>query len=146
MRILSIDLGDKRVGLAISDPLGFSAQGLDTFERAKSSKDDFDHLKKICVERKVTKCVVGLPLRLTGEAGPKAKQVLEWVDKLKTVLPCPVETWDERFTSKEAERLVITQGLTREKRKEKSDQLAAILILQSYLENRRNTSQSESGE
>ena len=132
-RILSVDLGEKRVGVAVSDPLGITAQGLDTILRAKDGSD-IERMRVICAEKKVVKCVVGLPLNMTGDMGPKAKETLEWVELLKTKIPCPVETWDERLTSRQATRLMIEQGLSRKRQKENSDELSAILILQSYLD------------
>lgn len=136
MRILSIDLGKKRIGLAISDPLGITAQGLPTLNR-KNDTADFDSLRQLCASRSVEKCIVGLPLMMNGEVGTKAKETIEWIGQLKTVLPCPVETWDERLTTREALRTMIAQGLSRKKQKEKNDQLAAILILQNFLDHQR---------
>lgn len=137
MRILAIDFGDKRVGLALSDPLGITAQRLPSHRRI-GGEADFTHLKLICESKKVVKCIVGLPLRMDGQVGPKAREVLTWVEELRKRLPCEVETWDERLTSKEATRLMIAQGLSRHRQKEKSDEIAAILILQGYLDNHRS--------
>lgn len=136
MRILAVDFGEKRIGLALSDPLGITAQGLESYTRQKSG-EELSHLKTLCEKHGVGRVVVGLPLRLTGDIGHKAQGVIEWVWKLEKALSCPVETWDERLTSKEAERLMIRQGLSRKKRKENSDELAAILILQNYLDTHR---------
>jgi putative Holliday junction resolvase len=133
MRILSIDLGDKRVGLAISDPLGITAQGLDTFERSNVS-DEYQKIQGICENRQIKECVVGMPLLLSGEAGTQARRVSEWIEGLKKVIKCEVKTWDERLTSKEAGKIMISQGLSRKRQRENSDQLSAILILQNYLE------------
>ena len=137
MRILAIDFGEKRVGVAVSDPLGYTAQALPSHRRIGGTAD-FIHFKGICESKKVIKCIVGLPLRMDGQIGPKAREVLTWVEELRKHLPCEVETWDERLTSKEATRLMIAQGLSRQKQKEKSDELAAILILQSYLDHHRS--------
>lgn len=136
MRILAIDFGEKRIGLALSDPLGITAQALPSLHR-QSNDADFAHLRDLCAQRGIGRVVVGLPLRLTGEIGHKAKEVIEWAGKLEKAVSCPVETWDERLTSKEAERVMIQQGLSRKRRKEKSDELAAILILQNYLDSHR---------
>ena len=133
MRILAIDLGTKRIGLALSDPLGLTAQSLPTLMRAHSEAD-FEYLKRLISAKKIEKCVVGLPLRLSGEIGPAAKETLEWVEIFKTKISLEVTTWDERLTTREATRLMIQQDLSRKKRKEKADELAAILILQGYLE------------
>ena len=142
MRILGVDLGDKRIGLAISDPLGFTAQGLKTLER-KKGVDELNTIKLLCEERGVEECVIGLPLRLNGEIGERAKIVMAWVQDLEKRIPCPVRTWDERLTSREAQRLMIQQDLSRRKQKSRSDELSAILILQNYLEYRRSVSASE---
>lgn len=136
MRTLAIDLGEKRVGLAVSDPLGFTAQGLESYMR-KHKPEDFDHIRSICREKKVSKCVVGLPLLMNGDMGPKAKDTLQWVEELKKRLECEVVTWDERLTTRQVTRLMIDQGLSRQKQKDRADQLSAILILQSYLDTHR---------
>ena len=121
------------MGLAVSDPLGYTAQGLPTLER-KDEAAVFRSLRSLCDEKGVGECVVGLPLKLNGEIGPRAKIVLEWVEELKKHLSCPVRTWDERLTSKEAQKVMIRQDLSRRQQKAKSDELSAILILQNYLE------------
>jgi len=142
MRILSIDLGDKRVGLAVCDPLGYTAQGLDSFMR-KHGASDFEHIRSICREKKVSKCIVGLPLLMNGDVGPKAKETLLWTEELKKNLDCEVISWDERLTTRQVTRLMIDQGLSRQKQKERADQLSAILILQSYLDQHHRPSQTE---
>jgi len=140
MRILSIDFGTVRIGLAISDPLGFTAQGLETL-KVVSKQKVLDSLVKLCREREVTEVVVGLPINMNGTMGPKATETLEWIKKLEVVIPgIPVKTWDERLTSREANRLMIEEGLSRERQKQESDRLAATLILQNYLESKRSRS------
>ena len=136
MRILSIDLGERRVGLAISDPLGFTAQGMDTLEM-KGTKDLLRQLTEICRERGVGEVVIGLPVNMDGSRGPKAKQVEALVPELEKALGVPVKTWDERLTSRQAGRLMIAEGLSRHKQRMQSDRLAATLILQNYLETKR---------
>lgn len=137
MRILSLDFGEKRIGLALSDPLGLTAQGLPSYLRREKCAD-MAYLGRLCAERGVGLCVVGLPLKMNGEPGLKAQEVLAWTGELKKNIRCPVEMFDERLTTKEATRLMISQGLSRERRKEKSDELAAVLILQNYLEHHRS--------
>ncbi len=137
MRILSIDFGTVRIGLAVSDPLGFTAQGLETL-KVQSKQKVLDYLVKLCREREVTEVVVGLPINMNGTLGPKATETLEWIKKLEGVLPgIPVKTWDERLTSREANRLMIEEGLSRSRQRQESDRLAATLILQNYLESKR---------
>lgn len=133
MRILSIDYGQKRIGLAISDPLGYTAQSLPTLPRTNLNQVIKD-LGDLCRERSVGEVVIGLPVNMDGSVGPKANEILELVPKLHEALKIPVKTWDERLTSREAGRLMIEEGLSRAKQRQQSDKLAAILILQNYLE------------
>jgi putative holliday junction resolvase len=136
MRILAVDMGTKRIGLAISDALGFTAQGLETIQVVSKQKT-LDAFVKLCKEREVGEVVVGLPRNMNGTLGPKANEVLEWVKKLEEALKIPVNTWDERLTSREAGRLMIEEGLSRQRQRQESDRLAATLILQNYLESKR---------
>ena len=132
-RILAIDPGTKRIGLAISDPLGISAQGLDSLGY-ESYEKLAQYLKGLIAEYSVIKIIVGLPLNLNGSSGPKAKEAVELADKLKDDFGIPIQTWDERLTSAQAERIMIQADTRRQKRKELRDKLSAQIILQSYLE------------
>ena len=123
--------------MAISDPLGFTAQGLETL-RVTSKQKTLDHLVKLCKERGVGEIVVGLPVNMNGTLGPKAAEILEWIKRLEQAAGVPVKTWDERLTSREAGRLMIEEGLSRQKQRDHSDRLAATLILQNYLESKRS--------
>ena len=136
MRILSIDFGEKRIGLAISDPLGFTAQGIETLQN-KGKKGVLEYLSKICKEHHIKEVVIGLPINMNGSLGPKAKEVLELVPEIENHTGLPVKTWDERLSSREVGRLMIEEGLSRDKQKKNSDRLAATLLLQSYLESKR---------
>lgn len=136
IRILGIDFGEKRIGLALSDPLGFTAQGLETLQNTGKDKS-LNAIAAICVQHGVTEIVIGLPINMDGSTGPKAKQILDLAPLLSEKSGLPVKTWDERLTSREGGRLMIEQGLSREKQKMNSDRLAATLILQNYLESRR---------
>lgn len=136
MRILGIDFGEKRIGLALSDPLGFTAQSLETLIRQNKNQVLSD-LSILCKERGVGEVVIGLPVNMDGSVGPKAKEVLDFIPKMEASLGIPVKTWDERLTSKQAGRLMIEEGLSRRKQRANSDSLAAILILQSYMESKR---------
>ena len=136
MRILGIDLGEKRVGLSISDPLGFTAQGIRTLE-IKSKKDLVKGLAELCREYAIDEIVIGLPVNMNGSYGPKAQQAMTLIPELEAALKVPVRTWDERLTSREAGRLMVREGLSRQKQKMNSDRLAATLILQNYLESKR---------
>ncbi len=136
MRVLGIDLGQKRVGLAISDPMGWTAQSLETLGW-RGDETTLKNLVALCRENAVTSIVVGLPVNMNGTLGPKAEQVMTFVEKLRQSAGIEVVTWDERLTSRQASRLMIHEGLSRKKQKESSDKLAALLILQSYLDSKR---------
>ncbi|MEA3305292.1 MAG: Holliday junction resolvase RuvX [Candidatus Omnitrophota bacterium] len=133
MRILSLDVGEKRIGMALSDELGFIARPLETLHR-ETENADFEEIKKIAHTMDVTEVVVGLPLNMDGRAGPNAKKAYDFVEKLKKKLKTPVKLWDERLTTLEANRILIKAGMSRKKRKKLDDKLAAQLILQSYLD------------
>lgn len=133
MRILSIDFGEKRIGLAMSDPLGITAQGLETLER-QNIKQVTAAIVDLVKKNQVTEIVIGLPVNMDGTKGFKAEEVLKFVGTLQAAAGVPVKTWDERLTSREANRLMIEEGLSRKKQRAQSDRLAATLILQNYLE------------
>jgi putative pre-16S rRNA nuclease len=130
---LAIDLGDKTIGLAVSDGLGITAQGLDTLERHGGHRD-FDALRAVCQEREVGRIVVGLPRNMDGSEGPRAVKSRAFARSLHEALELPVFFWDERFTTAEAERLLIAADVSRAKRAKVIDKLAAQLILQGWLE------------
>ena len=137
-RILGIDFGEKRIGLAVSDPLGFTAQGISTLPHT-GLKNVIEALAGICRQHEVREIVIALPVNMNGSLGPKATEILQLVPRLEAALSLPVKTWDERLSSKQVGRLMIEGGVSREKRKKESDRLAAVLILQSYLESKRNS-------
>ncbi len=136
MRVLAVDFGSKRIGLAISDPLGFTAQGLPTLANQGQDKV-LGELTKLCKEREVGLIVIGVPLNMKGDAGLKAQEIMKLVPEIEAKTGVPVKTWDERLTSREAGRLMIAEGLSRDRQKQESDRLAATLILQNYLESQR---------
>ena len=136
MRILGVDYGEKRIGLAVSDPLGLTAQGLQTL-RWQNKKEMLEAMRRVCGEYAVSESVVGLPVNMNGSMGPKAKEILELIGEIERALNLPVRTWDERLTSREALRLMIAADLSRKKRRKASDRMAATLILQNYLEFKR---------
>jgi len=137
-RILGLDVGRRRIGLAISDGLGLTAQPLSLLKR-KDIGRDLAELKKIIADRDIKKIVVGLPLNMNGSTGEMAIEVLGFVKLLKDNLSPPVITWDERLTSLQAESLLLKADLSRRRRKEVIDKLSAQLILQGYLDNKRNS-------
>ncbi len=133
MRILSLDVGKKKVGIAISDALGITAQPLDTLIR-KAKKADLARIEKVIHDMNVSKIIVGLPLNMDGTEGTMAKEIYSFVKELEKEIKIPVELWDERLTTMEAERLLLEADLSRKKRKKLDDKIAAQLILQSYLD------------
>ncbi len=138
MRMLGIDFGEKRIGVAISDPLGFTAQAVAVIGKGESFDMDINELKKIIKKYEgVNEIVVGLPKTMAGEIGVQARKVLEFVEALKNNFKININTWDERLTTVEAEKTLISAGLSREKRKKVIDKSAATYILQSYLESKR---------
>ncbi|MHB8417060.1 MAG: Holliday junction resolvase RuvX [Myxococcales bacterium] len=132
-RVLAIDLGDRRAGLALSDPLGVTAQGLPTLER-RGDAADVETLRALCAEREVERVVVGLPRNMDGSEGPRAQKSRAFARRLHDALGLPVFLWDERLSSAEAERVLIAADVSRSKRKQVVDRMAAQLILQGYLE------------
>lgn len=134
-RILAIDYGSRRMGLAVSDPLGITAQGLETLER-RNKRSDFARLEKLLREYRVREIVLGNPLRMSGEAGPQAQRVAEFAEELRRRFQLPVQLWDERLTSAEANRILREADLSIQKRAQAVDRMAATLILQSFLQAR----------
>ncbi|MBL7158554.1 MAG: Holliday junction resolvase RuvX [Candidatus Omnitrophica bacterium] len=137
MKILGLDIGEKRIGIAISDALGIIAQGLETFYR-ENPPGIIEKLRKIVKEEGVSAIVVGLPLNMDGTEGPKAKEAINFANELKKEIELPVKLWDERLSTVEVERLMISAGASRAKRKKKIDKLAAQVILQGYLDSRKH--------
>ena len=133
---MGIDFGEKRIGLAVSDPLGITAQGIETLPN-EGKKKTMLALGDICRTHDVKEIVIGLPINMNGSVGPKAKEILELVPELEENLKLPVKTWDERLTTREVGRLMSQEGLSGERKRKTSDRLAAILILQSFLESKR---------
>lgn len=136
MRIIGLDIGSKRIGIAISDALGLTAQGRPTLERQKD-EDVIAHLRNMIRNDGAEEIVVGLPLNMNGSHGEKAREAASFADTLKKSLGIPVKLWDERMSTMEAERLMIEGNASRGKRKKKIDKLAAQIILQSYLDSKR---------
>jgi putative Holliday junction resolvase len=133
MRILAIDHGTKRMGIAISDELGMIAQPLE-YIPAEPYQEFLVRLKEILAAKQVEQIVVGLPRNMDGSYGPAAFKVKEFVTVLKESIVIPVRTWDERLTSAQANRFLIQANVRREDRKEKVDKTAAAILLQSYLD------------
>lgn len=135
-RVLGLDVGSRRIGVAVSDPLGIIAQGLDTLQR-RNKRHDFGHLERVIKEYKVKEIVVGLPLRMSGAQGIQAEKMQAFAEELRKRFRLPVHLWDERLTSAEANRLLRETDLSIEKRGQAVDRMAAVLILQGWMESRR---------
>jgi len=133
LRILGLDIGDKTIGVAVSDAIGLTAQALKVIWRS-SVDQDIEELKKIIDEYQVQKIIIGLPKNMDGTLGHQAEKVKKTYDKIEKALKIPVELWDERLTTVEAERLLIRADMSRKKRKKVIDKLAAVFILQGYLD------------
>jgi len=133
MRILGLDVGEKTIGVAVSDVTGLIAQGVCTISR-ETLNDDMNKLKGIIVEYEVAKIIVGLPRNMNNTLGPQGEKVLEFVSRLKGALEIPIETWDERLSTVSAERVLIEGDISRKKRKKVIDKMAAVFILQNYLD------------
>ena len=135
-RILALDIGKKRIGLAISDELGISAQGLPTFERTRI-RDDMRQLAALVREREITLLLVGNPLHMSGTESRQAVYSREFAERLRTETGVPVVYWDERLTTVEAERVLREAKASLDQRKKAVDRLAAVLLLESYLDAQR---------
>ncbi|KGN02975.1 Holliday junction resolvase [Clostridium novyi A str. 4570] len=133
MRVLGLDVGDRTIGVAVSDPLGFTAQGITTVHR-KSVEEDIDELKKICKEYAVELIISGLPKNMNGTVGEQGEKVIEFCDLLKEEIKIPIKMWDERLTTVAAHRAMLEANLSRAKRKKIVDKMAATYILQGYLD------------
>jgi putative Holliday junction resolvase len=136
MRYLGLDVGDKRIGVALSDETATLATGLDTLERVGPKKDP-KAIADLVHEHEAGEVVVGLPRKLDGTVGPQAQKVLAFIEQLRGVLKVPVVPWDERFTTVMAHQALAEAETSRRERKAKVDKVAAILILQSYLDYRK---------
>ncbi|MDA8236201.1 MAG: Holliday junction resolvase RuvX [Clostridia bacterium] len=135
MRTMALDVGDRTIGVALSDPMGWTAQGLEVIRR-KTIEADLARLREIVKEYEVTQVVVGLPKNMDGSLGPQAEKVLVFVKELEGTLGLPVVTWDERLSTVAAQRTLIDADVSRAKRKQVIDKMAAVVILQGYLASR----------
>ena len=140
-RVLALDVGKKRIGLAISDELGITAQGLETLERTRI-RDDLENLKQIATQWNAKMLLVGSPLHMSGSESLQSKYTREFAERLQQYLRLPIIFWDERLTSVEAERVLRETGASLQQRKRAVDRLAAVLLLESYLANQQTQSDS----
>lgn len=137
MRWMGLDVGQRRIGVALSDPLELFAQGYSVLERQNSPDRDLEALIEIIGREKVEGIVVGLPKNLNGTEGVMAERIREFGEKLEQATGLPLVFWDERLSTVAAERVLLEADLSRKKRKQKIDQVAAVLILQNYLDYRK---------
>jgi putative Holliday junction resolvase len=133
---MGLDLGDKTIGVALSDPLGLTAQALEVVRRNGSLKDDLIRLKEIARANEVTRIVIGLPRNMNGTIGPRGELALEFTRQVEQSLGLPAETWDERLSTVAAERVLLDANMRRKKRRQVIDKIAAAVILQNYLDAR----------
>jgi len=133
MRILGLDMGERTIGVAISDPLGYTAQGITTIKR-KYLKYDLEELRTICSEYSVDTIVLGLPKNMNGTLGESSEKAIAFSKVLETEFNVPVKLWDERLTTVAAHKAMLEADLSRAKRKKLVDKIAAIYILQGYLD------------
>ena len=135
-RIMGLDIGDKTIGVAVSDLMGLTAQGVTTIKRV-GKKKDIEAIKQIIAEKQVNKIVSGLPKNMNGTVGPQGEKVQKFCELLKEETNLPIEFWDERLSTVAAERSLIEGNVRRENRKKVIDMLAAVIILQGYLDSKR---------
>lgn len=136
-RIMGLDVGDKTIGVAVSDLMGLTAQGVKTVKRV-GKKKDIEELKAIIKERQVNKIVSGLPKNMNGTLGPQGEKVIKFCELLEQETGIKIEYWDERLSTVAAERTLIQGNVRRENRKSVIDMVAATIILQGYLDRQRN--------
>ena len=135
MRVMALDVGDKTIGVAVSDALLLTAQSRPTIRR-KNLTSDVETLRRLAIENEVHEIVVGQPFHMNGKKSPQSQKVAQFVDELHKVLDLPVIFWDERLTSFEAEQHLEQLGLNWRQRREQVDKIAAMIILQNYLDSR----------
>jgi putative holliday junction resolvase len=137
MRILSLDVGSKTIGVAVSDPMGWTAQGLKTIRR-RGQKNDLIELKSLVRQYEVEEVLMGLPLNMNGSEGPQAEKMRAFAKIVEEGIKLPVKLWDERLSTVGAERSLLEADMSRSKRREVIDKMAAVYILQGYLDFKRN--------
>ena len=133
MRIMALDVGSRTIGIACSDALLMTAQGIETIRRTSLEKD-FHRLSELIAEYEVHELVVGMPKNMNGTKGERAEKTEEFVEKMKEFIALPVNFWDERLSTVMAERQLIAADVSRKKRKDVIDKMAAVVILQGYLD------------
>ncbi len=133
-RVLALDVGDRRIGVAVSDPLGMTAQGIETYQRTGDDEKDIGHFVELLKGYAPVKLVVGMPRNMNGTYGPQTEKVRSFAEGICAVWNGELEYCDERLTTMSAERVLIDADVSRQKRKKVIDKMAAVIILQSYLD------------
>jgi putative Holliday junction resolvase len=136
-RILALDLGKRRIGLALSDELGVTAQGLETLQRT-NIREDLAHLAKLASDNNVTLILMGNPLHMSGREGHGTEHARDFGARLQAATTIPVQLWDERLTTVQAQRVLRESGVSIEKRAKAVDRLAAVILLESFLDSRQS--------
>ena len=136
MRVMACDYGSKTIGIAVSDPFGWTAQGVEIIRRQEEEElsASIERIQELIAEYGVEKIVVGLPKNMNNTSGERVEKTLEFVEKLKKKISLPVVTWDERLSTVGAERVLLEADLSRAKRKKVIDKMAAAYFLQGYLD------------
>lgn len=133
MRIMGLDVGERTIGVAVSDEMGWTAQGVETIRR-QSNEKDFARLEALIQQFQITEIVVGLPKNMNGTIGPSGEACMAFADRVAERTSLPVNLWDERLTTMAAQKMLIAADVSRQKRKQVIDKMAATLILQGYLD------------
>jgi putative Holliday junction resolvase len=136
IRILGLDIGDVRIGVALSDPLGLTAQPVESYTR-RSLQEDIAHLSALVAEHQVHRVVAGMPRKMSGEVGEQGEKTIAFCQALSEAIPVPIVYQDERLSTKTARQTLIDGGVRRKKRKDVVDKVAAVVILQNYLDTQR---------
>lgn len=135
VRFMGLDVGDRRIGVAVSDELGMFAQGIEVIER-RDIPQDMEKIRLLLDEYRISELVVGIPWMLNGTLGIQGEKVMTFVESLKEFLDVPIALWDERLSSRAAEQVLLEANMRRDKRKKVIDRLAAAIILQNYMDSR----------
>lgn len=134
MRVMGIDYGDSRIGIAVSDPLGWTAQGVETITWKGNLNKPLERIEELVREYSIKKIVVGFPRNMNGTVGPRGEKTLEFIDRLSERIDIEIVKWDERLTTVAANRVMHEVGVKKSKKKCVVDQIAAVYILQGYLD------------
>ncbi len=136
MRWMGLDIGEKRIGIAISDPLAITAQGFDVYHRVGSFVKDLEYLAKVVAERQVDGVLLGLPKNMNGTEGPMAEKIRKFGTELAGKITVPILYWDERLSTGSAQKVLIEADMSRAKRRNTVDKVAAVIILQNFLDSK----------